>query len=298
VELRAFGAEHVVVADVAEGGASLSDQLPLEVHILRTLKLLISDGLGELDIGQLIVRVECDGPITLEYEVNLCDIKLLLVHVAVLVRILELARHKAKGDLKQEVRVELLAHLEEALEGRRRDYVLEEELAHDVLLDFEWDRVEIVSSLLQNCGSIVVPKEPKVRLDTIPQINRNIRGATLRLILNFLNKHEPRLQLILIIIEIGRFHRQNHINEIIHKDREEGHPEDLNERAQDFLADRAGIVVTVAHSGQGRQRIVHARDESLVDLRQPIQILGGVMHRPILPLEQSATHTLKLLLAR
>jgi hypothetical protein len=77
-------------------------------------------------------------------------------------RIFELAGHKAKGDLKQEVLVELLAHLEEALEGRRGYYVLEEELAHDVLLDFERDRVEIVSSLLQNSGSIVVPEEPKV----------------------------------------------------------------------------------------------------------------------------------------
>jgi hypothetical protein len=77
-------------------------------------------------------------------------------------RIFELAGHKAKRDLKQEVLVELLAHLEEALEGRRSDYVLEEELAHDVLLDFERDRVEIVSSLLQNSGSIVVPEEPKV----------------------------------------------------------------------------------------------------------------------------------------
>jgi hypothetical protein len=77
-------------------------------------------------------------------------------------RIFELAGHKAKRDLKQEVLVELLAHLEEALEGRRGDYVLEEELAHDVLLDFERDRVEIVSSLLQNSGSIVVPEEPKV----------------------------------------------------------------------------------------------------------------------------------------
>jgi hypothetical protein len=77
-------------------------------------------------------------------------------------RIFELAGHKAKRDLKQEVLVELLAHLEEALEGRRGDYVLKEELAHDVLLDFERDRVEIVSSLLQNSGSIVVPEEPKV----------------------------------------------------------------------------------------------------------------------------------------
>jgi hypothetical protein len=77
-------------------------------------------------------------------------------------RIFELAGHKAKRDLKQEVLVELLAHLEEALEGRRGDYVLEEELAHDVLLDLERDRVEIVSSLLQNSGSIVVPEEPKV----------------------------------------------------------------------------------------------------------------------------------------
>jgi hypothetical protein len=77
-------------------------------------------------------------------------------------RIFELAGHKAKRDLKQEVLVELLAHLEEALEGRRGDYVLEEELAHDVFLDFERDRVEIVSSLLQNSGSIVVPEEPKV----------------------------------------------------------------------------------------------------------------------------------------
>jgi hypothetical protein len=77
-------------------------------------------------------------------------------------RIFELAGHKAKSDLKQEVLVELLAHLEEVLEGRRGDYVLKEELAHDVLLDLERDRVEIVSSLLQNSGSIVVPEEPKV----------------------------------------------------------------------------------------------------------------------------------------
>ncbi len=213
-------------------------------------------------------------------------------------RIFELAGHKAKRDLKQEVLVELLAHLEEALEGRRGDYVLKEELAHDVLLDFERDRVEIVSSLLQNSGSIVVPEEPKVWLDAIPQIDRNIGGATLRLVLDLLDQHEPRLKLVLVVVEIWGLHRQNHINEVIHEDREEGHPEDLNDGAQDFLTDRAGVVITVAHCGQGRQCVVHASDESLVDLRQFIQILLGVVHRPILPLKQSATHPVKRLLAR
>jgi len=74
VELRTLGAEHVVVADVAEGGASLRDQLPLLVHVLRTLKLFVSDGLGELDIGQLVIGVECYGPVTLEDEVNFCNV--------------------------------------------------------------------------------------------------------------------------------------------------------------------------------------------------------------------------------
>ena len=74
MELRTLGAEHVVVADVAEGGASLRDQLPLLVHVLRTLKLFVSDGLGELDIGQLVIGVECYGPVTLEDEVNFCNV--------------------------------------------------------------------------------------------------------------------------------------------------------------------------------------------------------------------------------
>lgn len=71
-----------------------------------------------------------------------------------------------------------------------------------MFLDLERDRVEIVSSLLQNSSSIVVPEEPKVCLDAIPQIDWNIGGASLGLILNLLDQHEPGLELVLVVIEI------------------------------------------------------------------------------------------------
>jgi hypothetical protein len=41
-----------------------------------------------------------------------------------------------------------------------------------------------------------------VCLDAIPQIDWNIGGASLGLILNLLDQHEPGLELVLVVVEI------------------------------------------------------------------------------------------------
>lgn len=118
--------------------------MPLSLHVFWTLKLvLLGQFLSETSIIQLMERVESNRPVTFHYEVNLCHVDLFLIHVAVLGRRLELARHKAKSYLVQKVCIELPTHLKKQFECWHCDQIFKQEFTHDVLLNFEGNRVEV-----------------------------------------------------------------------------------------------------------------------------------------------------------
>ena len=134
-------------------------------RFIRQLKLLSEFVL----LIHLVERVKADCPVALHHKVDLSDVGLFLVKVAILICILKQARHEAESYLVQEIGVKFFAHLKEAFEcGVGADDVLEEEFAHDVLLDLEWNRVEVSLSSQQNCCSIIVPEVSEVSLNPLP----------------------------------------------------------------------------------------------------------------------------------
>ena len=138
-------------------------------HIVGSFQIIIrfANVVGEKPIRQLTITVETDREVPLNNEVDLSHVVLLLVEVALLRRILELARHEAERDLIQKVAIVFLARAEETLECAHREDILKQELTHNVLLDAERDLIKEVFPLLQNSGAIVIPKVSEVRLNLI-----------------------------------------------------------------------------------------------------------------------------------
>lgn len=163
--------------------------MPLPLHVFWPqnfiLKVFVEQIFGLF--VDLPVAVEADRPLTLQNEVDLGYIKLFLIQIAVLSRVLKHARHEPEPNLIQKVSIELLAHLEEGLERGCLDYVLEQELAHDVFLDFEWDAVEVGLPGHEHRASIVFPEVPEVVLNSVSQGHRNVHRALVWLVLDLLD---------------------------------------------------------------------------------------------------------------
>ena len=114
-------------------------------HVFRPFEIVFNlDFLHQAPDVHLMETIEPYGPLTLRYEVYLGHIDLFFIEIAILCIIFEAAWHKAKCDLIQEVGIELFAHFEKGTKCVTLNNVHEEELAHDVLLDFEGDRVKIL----------------------------------------------------------------------------------------------------------------------------------------------------------
>ena len=97
-----------------------------------------------------------------------------------------------------------------------------------MLLNLEGNAIEVFLFVQQNCYSIIIPKIPKMRLNTISQLNRDVRWAAEGLILNFFNQNKPPLKHIFVVVEIRRFHAQNNVDEIVHENWKKRDTEYLN----------------------------------------------------------------------
>jgi hypothetical protein len=115
-----------------------------------------------------------------------------------------------------------------------------------VLLDLEWDRIEILLLLKQDSSAVIVPEVAEVLLNLLTQLCWNVRASSIWLVLDLFNQKEPTLQSILIVAEVSALHREEHIDETVHKHGEECDAENLDDTASDFLSDAAWIEVTVA----------------------------------------------------
>ena len=140
--------------------------MALLLHIFRPknliFKILVIQVFGF--VVDLVVGVEADSPLALQNEINLRDIELLFVQVAILRRVFKHTRHETKTDLIEEISVEFLAHLEERFERSSLNDVLEQEFAHNVLLYLERNTIEIGLSRHKNCASVILPKVPEMVL--------------------------------------------------------------------------------------------------------------------------------------
>jgi hypothetical protein len=56
---------------------------------------------------------------------------------------------------------------------------LEQELAHDVALDLQGDRFEVVNLLLNNSSPVVLPKVLEVGFDAVSKLDGDVGGALL-----------------------------------------------------------------------------------------------------------------------
>ena len=259
VELAGLRREHVVVTDVAIGGALLGDQVSSLLHVVWPQDFILEVFVEQI-LGLFVylpVAVEADRPLSLQYEVDLCHIKFLLIQIAVLSRVLKHARHEPEPDFIQKVSIKLFAHLEEGLERGGLDDVLEQELAHDVLLNFERDAVEVGLPGHEHRASVVFPEVPEVVLNPVAQGYGNVHRALIRLILDLLDQQKPFLQLIFIVVEVLVAHPLNHIDETVHEDGEEGHSEDLDHCSNNLFRNRDRTEIAIPDRAQRCQGVVH-----------------------------------------
>ena len=77
----------------------------------------------------------------------------------------------------------------------------------------------------------------------------DILTCTTRLVLDFFDESEPPLEVVLVAAKTSTLDRLHNLNESIHKDREEGHSENLYYASKYFLCHRYWIIVSVSHSG-------------------------------------------------
>jgi len=200
MELRALAWEHVVVSDVSEGLFAKNHKLAITEHVSGAF-LVIRDNVGvELAVLEPKVTVKCDGPLSPNNKVDFCHIFFLNVHVAILSRVLELTRHKPESDLIQKVGIKLLAHSEERFECWHSEDVLEQEFAHNMLLNTEWNRVEIFLSFRQNGGAIIFPEVAEVTFDTVFELKLDVVGADVGLVLDCADRDEPVLELVFVVV--------------------------------------------------------------------------------------------------
>ena len=219
MELGGFGGEDVVVANITKVFAFKSENMAFTHHVFWSFKLFLDcEVFNELAIiSDLIKRVKTYCPLTLQDKVNFSHINLLLVKVAIFWRILKQTGHKTKSNLIQEICIELLPHLKKRLEGGRRYNILEQKLAHDVLLNLEGNTVEVGLAGHEHRAPIILPEVAEVGFDAVAQIHRNVLRTLIRLILYFLYQDEPLLQLAFIIVEVLIAHSLHNINKVIHE---------------------------------------------------------------------------------
>lgn len=104
-----------------------------------------------------------------------------------------------------------------------------------MVLNPKRDLVEEVLPFLEDSCAIVVPEVSEVNLNPVSEGNRDVQSTGIWLILDLLDHDEPVLQLVLIVVEIARAHREHDVDEVVHQDGEESHAKDLDHTAHDLL---------------------------------------------------------------
>ena len=143
-KFRPLRGEHIIVTDIAKALVVFGNRDFLLRNIFlawHVLSLLVKD--EALDV--VAVRVITDGPLSLQNEVNFCNISLFVKDVTIFGVGLETAWHEAESNLVDEVRIKLFASSEEITEGGLVvDDIIEEESSHDKLLDPMWNSVKVL----------------------------------------------------------------------------------------------------------------------------------------------------------
>jgi len=111
----------------------------------------------------------------------------------------------------------------------------------------------------------MVPEVTEVILNSFRQFIVYFLTTAIWLILNALYKVKPLLNWVLIVAKIWRLHAEDHLNERIHEYREESNAENLNYWTHNFLSQWTRVIIAIAYSWQGSQRVVHAYNEALVN---------------------------------
>jgi hypothetical protein len=204
VELRSLGAQHVVVSDVTVVNAARSNETAFISHVFRYLQIFVFVLL--VTVGGSQVTIVGNSPFTFQNEVDLGDVSFFHQNVPVFLCVFELTGHKSKCNFVNKVRIEFFAHLEEGLEGGLVNDVLEQELAHDVLLNLERNRIEILFLFEKNCSSVIVPEVAEVGFDAVAEVGVDVFGAANRLIFYLFNQDKPLLQNVFIVTEVAGFH--------------------------------------------------------------------------------------------
>jgi len=112
-------------------------------HVWRYLHLTTRIGLKLCSVIQDHVRVECDCPVSLEYEVDLSDVAFFLIDVTVIYSRLVHTRHKAKSQLVNKIAFTLLVVLKKGAESFSFNHIFEEEACNDTFLNCEGNCVEV-----------------------------------------------------------------------------------------------------------------------------------------------------------
>jgi len=270
-ELGALRSEDVVITNVAKVDSAHGDQDALLGEVFWTTRLLVLVVKRE----RLAVRVERvvrDSPLAINDEVDLSDVALLLKNVAILFSRHELTRHESEGDLVDEVGVKFTAQSEEGSESRFVDDVLEQELAHDVLLDLERNGVEVLFLFEKHGCAVVVPEVSKVVLNLNLEGTLDVSATTVRLVADLLDQNKPSLKSVFVVAEVASFDRKHNIDETVHEDGEESDTEDLDDGTHNLLGNTEGMVVTVADRGESSQRVVHTRDQAMLNWKEVSQV--------------------------
>ena len=89
--------------------------------------------------------------------------------------------------------VEFLSGAEKGLVGSFVKNVFKQELAHDLVLYFEGDVVEVFLLLPEDGGAILLPEVPEVRLYLVFQLRTDIFALVTRLVTHVFYQHKPLL---------------------------------------------------------------------------------------------------------
>ena len=110
-----------------------------------------------------------------------------------------------------------------------------------------WNGIEVLFLLKEHLSAVLVPVVPEVVLDVSLEVRLDIEATAIWLVLDASDEVEPLLQFLLIVAFVLPFHRHNDVLELVHKDGEEGHTEDLNDATEYLLHDRDWTRVTIAY---------------------------------------------------
>lgn len=138
-------------------------------------------------------RVECHAPLPFQNEVDFSDVPFFLIDISLFRCVFELARHESETDFVNEVWVEIPTDFEKQFERVHANYVRKQEFAHDVLLDFRGNVIEILLAFVENCCPIIFPKVIEMSFNPVPQLAGDVQITTEGLVFYLFYQIQPNL---------------------------------------------------------------------------------------------------------